>query len=353
VPSEKMQPMNPLVSVVICNYNYGQLLGEAIASALTQSYGNVEVIVVDDGSKDNSREVLEKYQSKVTCLYTRHQGQAMALWAGVKISHGDIICFLDSDDVWFPTKIEEIVAVFRKREDVGWSRHKLAVSDSTLKPLGASVPHFSKSGPIVANPHMYLERTVTTCTSALSLRRAPAIRAFARLEELLKKGGHDGGADGLYDADAYLLTLIGTSPVRGFSLDRILGYYRRHGQQQFIGTAGVLPMLRRQIEVGRAISRIWSVEMGRIGEGSHIFKHLLVVKALQGRSTWDADRLRLWLQGLRVALQLVCRDTTLGLRQATALTFAYVAPAAWTNRVLVRQGYSLTPSSGPRPEGLG
>ena len=338
-PSETAPPISPLVSVIVCNYNYGQFLGRAIASALGQSYRSLEVIVVDDGSTDNSMEVIEEYHSRIRCLHTQHQGQAMALWAGVKASRGDIICFLDSDDVWFPTKVEETVALFNKHERVVWTRHKLSVSDSDLRLLNAEVPQFSRSGHIAPNPDLYLEKTVTTSTSALSVRRAAAERGFARLEEVLKSSCGDGEADLYYHADAYLLILLGTSRVWGFSLDRVLGHYVRHRGQQFRGLNGVIPMLCRQIEVGRFISRIWSEEMGTRAIGSHVYKHRLIVEALQANRRWSAGRVRILLAGLRTTSRLMRGSMELCVRQTGAMLFAYLAPRTWMRRLLTRQGY--------------
>ena len=330
--------MTPLVSVVICNYNYGRFLDEAIRSALNQTYKRIEIIVVDDGSTDNSGEVLARQPSEVVILRTQRQGQAGALWAGVKASRGDIICFLDSDDVWLPTKLEELVAVFSDHPDVAWVRHKLAVTDVALRLLGPYIPQFAGSGCIPDSPHLYLERTVTVSTSALSLRRALAQDAFARLAVLLGTHGERSSFGGmLLHADACLLTLIGTSRVKGFSLDRPLGYYRRHAGQHFCGPEGVVPMLHQQIEVGRMISQIWSAAMGNPAIGSHVYKHLLVVDALRAHSMWSASRLKVLLDGLKATTKF--RNVKLGLRQAGAILFAYIAPRTWTRRLLARQGY--------------
>jgi len=329
-----------LVSVIICNYNYGHFLHEAIRSALNQSYSRVEIVVVDDGSTDDSGEVLDRQAPEVICLRRQHQGQTAALWAGVKASRGDIICFLDSDDVWFPGKIEAVVGAFNGDQDAAWIRHKLVVADLSLRPLGPCVPHFHGSTSIYPNPELYLERTVTVSTSALSVRRPVAQHAFARLENLLRQPGDAGPFGGmLYHTDVCLLTVIGAGRAKGFSLDRPLGYYRRHSGRQFHSRQAVLPMLEQQIEVGRVVSRIWSAEVGRRTTASHVYKHLLVVEALQGHSKWSAGRLKVFLVGLRVSTTLVLEDIRLALRQTLAIIYAYLAPQSWVNRLFTRQGY--------------
>src|SRR5207302_2868903 len=100
---------NPLVSLIVNNYNYANFLGEAIDSALEQTYKDMEVIVVDDGSVDHSREVIATYGNRITPLLKANGGQNSALNAGFTISRGEVIIFLDSDDVLLPTAVENAV----------------------------------------------------------------------------------------------------------------------------------------------------------------------------------------------------------------------------------------------------
>src|SRR5215213_900396 len=94
----------PLVSVIIDNYNYGRFLREAIDSALGQTYPRVEVIVVDDGSTDDSRAVIAAYGDRVVPVLKENGGQASAFNAGFAASRGELICFLDADDTFMPEK---------------------------------------------------------------------------------------------------------------------------------------------------------------------------------------------------------------------------------------------------------
>jgi glycosyltransferase involved in cell wall biosynthesis len=106
----------PLVSVVIPNYNYARFLPQAIDSALSQTYSNVEVIVVDDGSSDGSLDVVHSYEGRVRCFGQRNKGVAEARNLGIRESRGDLVAFLDADDVWVPNKLAEQVPLF---EDPG------------------------------------------------------------------------------------------------------------------------------------------------------------------------------------------------------------------------------------------
>jgi glycosyltransferase involved in cell wall biosynthesis len=98
------------VSIVINNYNYGEFLEACIGSALAQTYQNVEIIVVDDGSTDHSRSVLEKYRQRVKVILKEHAGETSARNAGFAQSVGEIVTFLDSDDFLRPDAVERVVA---------------------------------------------------------------------------------------------------------------------------------------------------------------------------------------------------------------------------------------------------
>lgn len=103
---------SPLVSIIINNYNYGRFIPAAIDSALNQTYPNIEVIVVDDGSTDNSRDVISSYGGRITALLKENGGQGSAFNAGFAASAGDIILFLDADDIYLPRTVESAVPFF-------------------------------------------------------------------------------------------------------------------------------------------------------------------------------------------------------------------------------------------------
>ncbi len=95
------------VSVIIPNYNYASYVGQAVESVLTQTYRNVEIIVVNNGSTDHSMEVLSKYASKIILVDQPNLGQSGARNSGLEKSTGDVIAFLDADDFWEPEKLEK------------------------------------------------------------------------------------------------------------------------------------------------------------------------------------------------------------------------------------------------------
>jgi glycosyltransferase involved in cell wall biosynthesis len=111
--------MKPLVSVVIPTYNRAGLVVEAVQSVLNQTYGRMEIIVVDDGSTDNTREILKEYEGKIRYVYQERSERSEARNEGFRHSEGEYIAFLDSDDLWLPMKIAKQVQVLSRRADVG------------------------------------------------------------------------------------------------------------------------------------------------------------------------------------------------------------------------------------------
>ncbi len=99
--------MTHSVSVIIPNYNYGRFLHATIDSVLNQSHSDLEVIVVDNGSTDNSREVLESYDKEIKTIFQENLGQSAARNAGLAKSSGSLIALLDADDNWARSKIEK------------------------------------------------------------------------------------------------------------------------------------------------------------------------------------------------------------------------------------------------------
>jgi glycosyltransferase involved in cell wall biosynthesis len=108
------------VSVVIPNYNYGHYLGDAIFSVLRQSYEDLELIIVDDGSTDDTRSLIYRYSDpRIYWYFQPHKGISAARNFGIHHSRGEYIAFLDADDYWAPTKIEEQVKSIRSQNELG------------------------------------------------------------------------------------------------------------------------------------------------------------------------------------------------------------------------------------------
>ena len=182
----KLEPLPdlPLVSILISNYNYASYLGEAIESALAQTYENFEIIICDDGSSDSSREILERYRSrnsKIQAIYQANGGQSLALNAAFRMCAGEIICLLDADDVFLPDKLRRIVGAFAAAPAAGLAVNRMLVVDQARKhlaempslynlPCGWQGESLSSNGPQIL-PGM-------PPTSGLSLRRSAAGAIF-------------------------------------------------------------------------------------------------------------------------------------------------------------------------------
>jgi glycosyltransferase involved in cell wall biosynthesis len=104
----------PLVSVIIPAYNRAHTVAETVDSVLRQTYGNLEVIVVDDGSKDHTQEVLRGYGTQIKNIRQENAGQMVARNRGIAEARGEIVTFLDSDDIWLPMCVERHVSVLAR-----------------------------------------------------------------------------------------------------------------------------------------------------------------------------------------------------------------------------------------------
>jgi len=100
----------PSVDIVVTNHNYGRFLPEAIESACAQTHPEVAVVVVDDGSSDDSREVLRRYEDQVQVVLKEQGGQASALNAGLERCRGEVLLVLDADDVLRPQAAERVAS---------------------------------------------------------------------------------------------------------------------------------------------------------------------------------------------------------------------------------------------------
>jgi glycosyltransferase involved in cell wall biosynthesis len=213
-----MPNKNPLVSVLINNYNYAEFIAEAIDSALGQTYPNVEVIVVDDGSTDRSREVIESYSDRIIPIFQVNAGQGAAINTGFAASRGDLICILDSDDTWIPCKIEQLVKIWQQHPQASAVYHRVQNIDHNGTHIGKPWPHAQILHGEVAN------KVVSTGgwwpfapSSALAFSRS-----FLNQVMDIPMTGYR------ICADAYLVDL---APFFGeiIGIEQPLSFYRHHG----------------------------------------------------------------------------------------------------------------------------
>ena len=120
-----------LVSVIIPTYNRAGIVGRAIESALTQTYHDVEVIVVDDGSSDHTRDVVRSFGARVRYLYQANAGVTAARNRGIREARGEFIAFLDSDDEWKSWRVEAQVTALSQHAVAGLAWTDMAAVDNT------------------------------------------------------------------------------------------------------------------------------------------------------------------------------------------------------------------------------
>jgi glycosyltransferase involved in cell wall biosynthesis len=212
----------PLVSILINSYNYADYLRDAIDSALAQTYAHREVIVVDDGSTDGSRELIASYGTRIIPILKPNGGQASAMNAGILACVGDVVCMLDADDYWLPGKVAHVVelASCHPRASVIYHRVQRISSDGRL--IGTPRPRTRMHGAIRSMACRSGGMWPFPPTTALSFRREFLAQALPIPEESYRTC-----------ADLYLATLAAfCGEVAG--TDEALAMYRVHGRNLWL-----------------------------------------------------------------------------------------------------------------------
>lgn len=128
------------MTVVICNHNYEQFLEQAIDSALAQDYMRTQVIVIDDGSTDGSRAIIERYGSRIKSVFKDNGGQVSAYNLGLHLAKTDYVLFLDADDLLYQGAVTRVMQRFES-ENLAKVQFRLDVIDHMSKCMGVYVPH--------------------------------------------------------------------------------------------------------------------------------------------------------------------------------------------------------------------
>jgi glycosyltransferase involved in cell wall biosynthesis len=203
------------VTVVICNYNYERYIATAIDSALEQDYANMRVVVIDDGSTDGSKEIIESYGSRISAIFKPNGGQVSAYNYAVDMLDSDYAIFLDSDDFLYPNAVSEVVRVFSSGDWVK-VQFRLDVVDGSGNPTGAYVPNTDPApncGRLLMGGWLY----PSPPASGNAYRVSSLKRVFPVPESSINRYGADFYA-------IYGVALTGTVA----SIPRSLGGYRVH-----------------------------------------------------------------------------------------------------------------------------
>jgi glycosyltransferase involved in cell wall biosynthesis len=149
----------PLVSVIMPCYNAERYLREALDSLLGQTYKPLEIVVVDDGSRDGSAAILDTYRDRVTVLRQENAGAGAARYTGVRYKRGSFVAFCDADDLWMPHKLERQMRVFARYPEVG----VVACAMERIDAAGRRLPS-------EGNPNLHLEGRPVDLQSVLLTR---------------------------------------------------------------------------------------------------------------------------------------------------------------------------------------
>jgi len=209
-----------LVSIIIPSYNHEKYIEDAINSVFAQSYRNIELIIIDDGSTDNSRNIINKLivlagDHDVKFITQDNAGLSSTLNKGVKLSSGEYIGFLASDDVYLSNKIEEnIVALKRTDNNVG-----AVYSDGYLiDSQGNYCNKFSTKHPVPISKNIYKELLVQNWIAALSV--------LYKKDHFLSVGGFDEN----FSTEDYDFFIRFSRKYKIFFLNKTLFGYRQHGR---------------------------------------------------------------------------------------------------------------------------
>lgn len=233
--------MNAFVSIILDNYNYAAYLPQALACVAAQTYRHFELILVDDGSTDESRDILRCFAAghmadfPIKTVLQENAGQSAAFNAGFALCEGDIVCFLDSDDVWFPDKLEKVVRAHQclTQKIVRHIVHHVETTDPASNPA-----LFEYASPPRPKPHARVRTGIDWHTalirhgymchhsscSSMSFSRAILSRIFPLTHTESMR----------FCTDTVLFTCC-LSLTTMYKLDEVLSYYRIHEHNIYAG----------------------------------------------------------------------------------------------------------------------
>jgi glycosyltransferase involved in cell wall biosynthesis len=308
--------MAPKVSVVVDNHNYGRFLPDALDSVLAQGLGDgeLEVLVADDGSTDESREVLASYAPRVKALLLPKRGQWAAFNEGLRAARGEVVCLLDSDDRFLPGKLAAVLKAFEDPA-VGCVQHLLHDTDASFNPLPRRFPAWPASYSL---DDLVAGRLVLTATSGLSFRRSVLERCLPIPEGLF------------YYLDDYLSTRS-LFFARMANIPRALGHHRVHGANWCAGGYENPAKLERDFvdraTFGASRDR-WLAEAGLVRspealavERLELWRRRVLLESLRARpaAAWAE-----WTAGLAESLRL-----PRGAFKAATVGLAALSPALY------------------------
>ena len=131
-------------SIITTSYNQGQFIEQTIQSVLSQNYPNLEYIVMDGGSTDNTLSILKKYEGKIKWFSEKDNGQSDAINKGLRMATGDIVAWLNSDDYYLPGTLKKVVEIFENNKQTQWVSGDYLIVDENGKEIQSFVRNYKK-----------------------------------------------------------------------------------------------------------------------------------------------------------------------------------------------------------------
>jgi cellulose synthase/poly-beta-1,6-N-acetylglucosamine synthase-like glycosyltransferase len=271
----------PFFTALIDTYNQESFIADAIHSVLGQDFpaSETEILVVDDGSTDDTSDLVQKFQPRVRLLRKVNGGQASAFNAGLREARGEIVAFLDGDDWWAQGKLTAVANVFEAMSSVGLVGHGI----TNVYPDGrqiAEVPHETLQFRIgsVEGAKAFRTRRGFLGTSRMAYRRR-VLEQIGFVPEKLK-----------FEADEYLFTLAGLF-ADVLILHDSYTFYRLHDKNLYQVSIGEVDGIRKKQEVIAALAKSLREKLGELGVPAKIANTILECVQV------EADYLRLSLNG--------------------------------------------------------
>lgn len=296
----------PLVSIVMPAYNSASFIREAIVSCLAQTYPSIELIVIDDGSTDDTVAIVQSFGDDVRLIQQANQGPAIARNAGILSAKGDFVKFCDSDDILYPQHIEKVIACFTKNPDVSavYTRYLHVLADGQTPKPNINDPDLL-SGDIYCD--LLASNSNAILTSALTVKRDCLIAVGLFLNSETLRHSEDWDLF-LRIADQYQYATV----------PEILINYRWHdtniSTQELSLAHGRLIVWQRTRETALSKGCYSSTEFDGIIAGRY---HLYAIEA------WRYNQLGEAQQAFRQAIKLTSKSRSI---RRLYLLLSYIAP---------------------------
>jgi glycosyltransferase involved in cell wall biosynthesis len=329
------------VSIIISNLNYGAFLRSSIESALQQTHQPCEVIVVDDGSSDNSRRLLAGFEDRAKIFYLPHKGETSTRNAGFAASTGDLVCFLDADDYLLPDAAARVVSFWRP--EFSKVQYPLKVVDETGAEQGLLMPRCQLDSGAVSPALLRTGRYITSPGSGNFYPRWFLEKIIPVPTETWPQS-----------FDSYAATHAGFSGEIG-AIQEPLGFYRVHrnnisrvASSRAIEPAQIDRLIERQFRLRDLIQQI-AKEKGLVTHPDIVTSHWLYLKLALAQLSFRHDKTLVQVLGL-------LRKMIASASSAPELSFAKriqliswaigsaLLPATASGQIL-RMGFDLAPES--------